>query len=218
MNATFRNKEASFTQTPIPYPTLFILTQQSRGPASTAARDSGPSAAGMEDMLGFANASPCAAAALAESHTRHMRMVRLLKGAGLAGDEAKVPELLPLLVAARENSLRQAGRMVSVKDVEDEDDEEADRGIGAQAELPPGVPMWAPRFFLPRERTYTRGWQTWILKQGESNRSETDAPIAEGDMLSVVPLWMDYSALTDKLAKAAEDEGDIAPAWALAKI
>jgi hypothetical protein len=28
-------------------------------------------------------------------------------------------------------------------------------------------------------------------------------------MLSVVMLWMDYSALTDKLAKAAEDEGDI---------
>jgi hypothetical protein len=25
MNATFTNKEASFTQTPIPYPTLFTL-------------------------------------------------------------------------------------------------------------------------------------------------------------------------------------------------
>jgi hypothetical protein len=99
-------------------------------------------------MLDFANASPRAAAALAESHTRRMRMVRLLKGAGLADDEAKAPELLPLLVAARESALRQAGR--KVKDVEDEDDEEVDRGIGAQAELPSGVPMWPPRLFLPR--------------------------------------------------------------------
>jgi head-tail adaptor len=37
-------------------------------------------------------------------------------------------------------------------------------------------------------------------------------------MHSVVMLWMEYSALTDKLAKAAEDEGDIEAAWALAKI
>jgi hypothetical protein len=82
-------------------------------------------------MVGFANASPGAAAGLAESHTRHMRMARLLKGAGLADDESKAPELLPLLVAARESALRQAGRTVSVKDVEDEDDEEVDRWIGA---------------------------------------------------------------------------------------
>jgi hypothetical protein len=31
-------------------------------------------------------------------------------------------------------------------------------------------------------------------------------------------LWMDYSALNDKLTKAAEDEGGIEAAWALAKI
>jgi hypothetical protein len=169
-------------------------------------------------MLGFANASPRAAAALAESHTRHMRMARLLKGAGLADDEAKAPELLPLLIAARESASRKAGRKVSVKDVEDEDDEEVDRGIIAQAALPPGVPMCPPRVFLPRERTDTKRWKKWPLKQGEPNRSETDARIAEGDMLSVVMLSMDYSALTDKLAKAAEDEGDIEAAWALAKI
>jgi hypothetical protein len=105
-----------------------------------------------------------------------------------------------------------------VKDVEDENDEEVDRGIGAHAELPSGVPMWSPRLFLPRERTYTKRWQKWFLKQGEPNQSETDRRIAEGDMLYVVMLWMDYFALTDKLAKAAEDEGDIEAAWALAKI
>jgi hypothetical protein len=118
-----------------------VLAQQSRVPPSAAARNGGQSAAGIEDMFGFANASPHAAAALAESHTRHKRMARLLKGAGLADDEAKAPELLPLLVAARESSLRQAFRKVSVKDVEDENDEEVDRGIEAQAELPPGVPI-----------------------------------------------------------------------------
>jgi hypothetical protein len=37
-------------------------------------------------------------------------------------------------------------------------------------------------------------------------------------MLSVVMLWIDYSALTDKLAKAAEDEGDVEASWDLAKI
>jgi hypothetical protein len=108
-------------------------------------------------MLGLVNASPRAAAALAESHTRHMRMARLLKGAGLADDEAKAPELLPLLVAARESEFRKAGRKVSVKDVEDENDEEVDRGIGAHAELPPGVPMWSPRLFLPREQLTQSG-------------------------------------------------------------
>jgi hypothetical protein len=169
-------------------------------------------------MLGFANVSLRAAAALAESHIRHMRIACLFKGAGLADDEAKAPELFPLPVAACESALRQAGRKVSVKDVGGEDDEEVDHGIGAQAELPPGVPMWHPRLFLPRERTYMKRWQNWLLKQGEPNRSETDARIAEGNLLSVVMLWMDYSALTDKLAKAAEDEGDIEAAWALAKI
>jgi hypothetical protein len=70
-----------------------------------------------------------------------MRMELLLKGAGLADDEAEAPEILPLLVAARESALRQACRKVSVKDVEDGDDEEIERGIGVQANLPPVGPM-----------------------------------------------------------------------------
>jgi hypothetical protein len=36
-------------------------------------------------------------------------------------------------------------------------------------------------------------------------------------VLSVVGLWSDYSALTDKLARSAEDDGDLGVAWALAK-
>jgi hypothetical protein len=92
---------------------------------------------------------------------------------------------LPLLVAARESALRQAGRKVSVKDVEDEDDEEMDRGIGAQSELLPRVPKWPRRLFLPHERTYTKRWQKRLLEQGEPNRSETDVRIAEG----ISSLW-----------------------------
>jgi hypothetical protein len=145
-------------------------------------------------------------------------MERLLRGAGLASDEAQAPEYLPLLVAARRSALAQAGRQFSVREVDENDDEEIDRGIIAQAELPPGVPMWPPRVFLARERTYTKGWHKWLLKQGEFHRSETDRRIAEGDMLSVVALWLDYSALTDKLALSAEDDGDPELAWALAKV
>jgi hypothetical protein len=57
-----------------------------------------------------------------------MRMQRLLTGAGLADDEAKAHELFSLLVAACENVFLHAGRKVSVKDVEDDDDDEIDRG------------------------------------------------------------------------------------------
>jgi hypothetical protein len=70
---------------------------------------------------------------------------------------------------------------------------------------------------LPTLRVGSLARSQWLLKQGESNPSESDAR-AEGHTLSVVMLWMEYSALTDKLAKAAEGEGDFATAWALAKI
>jgi hypothetical protein len=147
--------------------------------------------------------------ALMESHPRHMRMGRLLKGAGLTSEDAHPPGYLPLLAAARRSALAQARRQVNVREAEEDDDEEIDRGIGAQVELPPGMPMWPPRVFLAHERTYTKGWQKWLLKQGESHRSEIDPRIAEGDMLSVVVLWLDYSALTNKLALSAEDDGDL---------
>jgi hypothetical protein len=39
--------------------------------------------------------------------------------------------------------------------------------------------------------------------------------IEEGDMLSVASLWLDYSALTDKLALLAENDGDPGLAWVL---
>jgi hypothetical protein len=88
-------------------------------------------------------------------------------------------------VAAREVAVRQAGRHVGVKESEEQDDEEIDRGVGAQAELPPGVPVWPQRVFLARERTYTKSWHKHLLKQGEAYRSESDPRIAEGNTLSV---------------------------------
>jgi hypothetical protein len=165
--------------------------------ATTGARGGGQGGIGLANEAGLEDASAEATTALMESHSRLMRMERLLRGAGLASDEAQAPEYLPLLVAARRSALAQAGRLVSIREVDENDDEEIDRGIGAQGELPPGVPMWPPRVFLARERDYTKGWHKWLLKQGESHRSETDPRIAEGDMLSVVALWLDYSALTD---------------------
>jgi hypothetical protein len=68
---------------------------------SAAARDSGKSASSIEDMPGFPNARPRAAAALAELHTRYLFMELLLKGARLADDDAKAPRILPLMIAAR---------------------------------------------------------------------------------------------------------------------
>jgi hypothetical protein len=89
---------------------------------SAAARDSGKSASSIEDMSGFPNASPRAAATLAELHTRYLCMELLLKGARLADDDAKAPRLFPLMIAAREYTLQKAGRTVSVKDVEDDEE------------------------------------------------------------------------------------------------
>jgi hypothetical protein len=129
-------------------------------------------------------------------------MERLLRGAGLESEESKAPEYLPMLEAARESALRQA-------DYQGEPRMRKWTAGLANAEMPPGVPMRPPRVFLVRERTYTKGWQKWLLKQGESNRSESDPRVAEGDMLSVMILWLDYSQLTDKLALTAEDEGDV---------
>jgi hypothetical protein len=104
------------------------------------------------------------------------------------------------------------------KETEGEEGEEVDRGVGAQTELPSGVPMWPPRVLLARERTYTKSWDKWILKQGGSNRSESGPHVADGYMVSDVILWLDYSLPADKVALAAEDEGDMDTAWALSKI
>jgi hypothetical protein len=126
-------------------------------PATTEAREGRQGGAGLANKTGLEGASVEATTALTESHWRHMRIERLLKGAGLASEDAHPPEYLPRLVTERRSVLAQAGGKGSVREAEEVDDEEIDRGIGAQAELPPGVPMWPPRVFLACERTYTKG-------------------------------------------------------------
>jgi hypothetical protein len=146
-----------------------------------------------------------AARAMVDAHSRHVRI-------------SQAPEYLPLLVAAREGAERQADRPVGVKESEEQDDEEADRGFGAQAELPPGVPVWPPRVFPARERTYTKGWHKYVLKQGEAHRSQSDPRIADGDTLCVASIWMDYAELFSKLSESARDEEDVNSTYELAEM
>jgi hypothetical protein len=77
-------------------------------------------------------------------------MERCLKGAGLADEKSQAPDYLPLLVAAREGAERQSGRPLGVKASEEQDDDEIDRGVGVQPELPPGVPVAATSFSCTR--------------------------------------------------------------------
>jgi hypothetical protein len=196
-----------------------ILTQRFDGTPSPSARTSGQNDAGLDIEAAVASASLQAAMAIAESYLRHLLMERLLRGEGKASEESRGPEYLLMLETARESALRQAGRKVTIKETEEDDDEEVDRGVGTQAELPPGVPMWPPRVFLSRDRTYKKIWHKWILKQGESNRSESDPRTAAGDVLSVMMLCLDYSQVADKLALKVTwilrglylSEGDVLP-------
>jgi hypothetical protein len=80
------------------------------------------------------------------------------------------------------------------------------------------VPVWPPRVFLARERTYTKGWHKYFLKQGEAHRSESDPRIAEGDALSVASIWMDYAELSFNLSQSARDEGDVDSAHELVEM
>lgn len=82
-------------------------------------------------------------------------------------------------------------------------------------ELPPGVPSWPPKVFLPRGKFYTKNWHVCSLWQGEIVRGENDPRIAEGDTLSLKMLWLDYDKLAEKLMKEAAAIGAQAMADAL---
>jgi hypothetical protein len=156
--------------------------------------------------------------AMTQSFSQHEKLEGYLRGAGFVDAETAPPEFLCFVRASRESALNQAGRRVVFKDDDEEEDDELDRGIGAQAELPAGVPEWPPRVVLARERTYTKTWQKWLLRQGEASRPEADPRMAEGDTLSVLVLWLDYWTLRQRLAVAAEEQGDVEDALALWKI
>jgi hypothetical protein len=78
--------------------------------------------------------------AVAQSFHQHEKLEGSLRSAGFVDSETAPPEFLGLVRASRESALRQAGQRVVFKVDEVELDDELDRGIGAQAELPAGVP------------------------------------------------------------------------------
>jgi hypothetical protein len=85
----------------------------------------------------------------------------------------------------------------------DDDYLEEDSGVGATAELPPGIPAWHPNPFLARTKFFAKGWQKWLLRQDDSSRPDMDGRNVEGDAMSVIILWLDFAMLADKLAKEA---------------
>jgi hypothetical protein len=70
--------------------------------------------------------------AMSPSFTQHAKLEGYLRGAGFVDGETSPPEYLGLVKASRKSALRQAGRHV-FKEGEEDEDEEADRGVGAQA-------------------------------------------------------------------------------------
>lgn len=158
-----------------------------------------------------AGASPSVVGALDASYARHERNRRLMSGAGLGGADFNVPEEMDLVSDARASALRMAGARVTWNQDGSEEDE-VDRGFGAQAELPPGVAEYPPRVFAASACTYAKGWHKFLLRQDEPRRSETDPRIKEGETLSNAMLWMDYSELCKRLARTAREHGE----WGLA--
>jgi hypothetical protein len=69
---------------------LQILAQQNV-PESAGSRESGSVEAGIENVPGLTSTSPPVARAMVDAHSRHVRMERWLKGAGLADEEAQAP-------------------------------------------------------------------------------------------------------------------------------
>jgi hypothetical protein len=59
--------------------------------------------------------------------------------------------------------------------------------------MPPGFPAWPAKPFLARKTLFTKGWQNWMLRLGESSRPDGDGQIAEGDEMSVKVLWLDFA-------------------------
>lgn len=136
------------------------------------------------------------------------RSERLLHDAGYADATNVQPTLIDLTREARKAAMRMCATGVTGEYEDEDGDVIEDRGKGAQAELPAGVPDWPPRPFLARQKVYTKPWQVWLLKQGESVRSDADPRIAEGDCMSNVVLWLDYATITMRLLKAAVQAND----------
>ena len=140
---------------------------------------------------------------------------RLLEAAGYSDVTTAEPDLLEVTREARQVAMRMAASRVLSETGEEDDDDVEDRGKGAQAELPPGVPDWPPRPFLARQKVFSKPWQVYLLKQNDTVRSDNDPRMAEGDCLSNVVLWLDYATIAARLLEAAVQDGDSAAVAAL---
>lgn len=145
--------------------------------------------------------------ALGASYARHERNRRLMSGAGLADADCDVPEEMDFVTDARASALRMAGARVTWSS-EGAEEDEVDRGFGAQAELPPGIAEYPPRVFAASACTYAKGWHRYLLRQDDARRSESDPWVKEGETLSIAVLWMDYAELCKRLARTAREQGE----------
>jgi hypothetical protein len=74
--------------------------------------------------------------AISYSFTHHANLEGYLRGAGFVDTETSPPEFLCLVKASNEIALRQARRHVVFREGEEDEDEEADRGVvDAQEEV-----------------------------------------------------------------------------------
>ena len=140
--------------------------------------------------------------AINEQYAKDVMMQSLMSFAGMESDTTPRPEYFEMTVRAREAALEKAVRGVSKTD-EDDSDKDEERGLGASAELPAGIPMWPPKVFLARERTYTLPWHREILGQGRVTLKEGDPRIVDGETLSNIMIWLDFARLTQILLQAA---------------
>ena len=108
-----------------------------------------------------------------------------------------------MTIRTREAALEKAVRGLSTADDDPDADEDDERGIGASAELPVGVPMWPPTIFLARDRNYTQPWHREMLGHGHVTFKDGDTRLAEGETMSNMMIWLDFAMITHTLLKAA---------------
>lgn len=86
--------------------------------------------------------------------------------------------------SAREAAVRKATCWVLPGDDSGDSGSEDELGVGAIAEMPSGVPIWAPKIFFARAHTYTRAWQRQMLRKFGPSYNDAYPRISEGDATS----------------------------------
>ena len=141
--------------------------------------------------------------AITKQYAKDCMMASLISLSGMQSDTEPRPEYFEMTIRAREAALEKAVRGTSRAEGEDDSDDDEERGLGASAELPPGVPMWPPTVFLAQDRKYTRPWHCEMLGQGRVTLKEGDSRLVEGEAMSNIMVWLDFSVITQTLLNAA---------------